>query len=336
MPEIPPIGFFRGAVDMKNANPQQLQQQQLQQMTLEPTRTEESVESTHTSVGESHLNNGNKVIIKQKNSAAGAIIRTIQGAVRPAGQPRPPTKSFQKSQQHKSRSHTIKDASFNVQKETALLRQRLDRVVAGYQHSVAEHDKAQCHRLKKLSKENQHLQKHNRNLEVENLKLSNDLFDHEEQLAEMKVERQELVKELRFYRTVLADQKKEKNVVQSQLEKQNSTLVEQNTELTKKVAALMDRDTEREKTIKELEVTLERLRSIMTNNKENDSFSCTSTATPARQSKRMSSQTKKNGLKNSHGNGPINPTPTDRVAEERDKQIKQHCMQLRSRQAKKT
>ena len=311
---------------MKNANSQQKQQQQLQLMGLQPTRTEESVDSTPTSDGGSHLNNGNKVIVKQKNNAAGAIIRAIQGAVRPAGEPRPPAKRYQKSHQNKSRSHTIKDASFNVQKETALLRQRLDRVVAGYQHSVAEHDKAQCHRLKMLSKENHHLQKRNRNLEVENLKLSNDLFDHEEQLAEMKVERQELMKELRFYRTVLADQKKEKSVVQSQLEKQNSTLVERNTELTKKVATLMDRDTEHEKTIKELEVTLERLRTIMTTNKENDSFSCASTATPVRQSKRMSSQNKQNGRKNSHGHSPVNTTPSDRVAEKHDEQTKQHCV----------
>ena len=294
-------------------------------LTLQLTHTDKS--STD---GESSAEN--KTVTVKHNPATVKLLRTIQGAVRPAGQACTPS-AFQKPQQHKSRTHTVKGASFNLQKETVLLRQRLDRVVAGYHQSAVEHDRAQCHRLKMLSTENSHLQKRLRNLEVENLKLSNDLLDHEEVAEELKVERHELIKELRFYRSVLTEKQKEKSTLQSQLEAQNTELVERNNELTKKVATLIDRDTERQEKINELEVTLGRLRSIMSN-KENDSF--TSTATPTWQPKQTSSQKKNRRLPNNQSNNESKSNEPNRTAKNEDERSSHHCMSLRSHQAKKS
>jgi hypothetical protein len=160
------------------------------------------------------------------------------------------------------------------------------------------------------------------------------LLDHEELVADSKIERQELLKELQFYRNTLAEQKKDKYASQSQLEAENAELVKRNAELTEKIKELLDRETEREETVHELEVTLQRLRSIMSNKENEASFTASTPVrcTPIRRSNEKPSTKKPTQRANNHWDDASQSRDVSRTTEN---QRKQHDMRLRCHQASK-
>jgi hypothetical protein len=160
------------------------------------------------------------------------------------------------------------------------------------------------------------------------------LLDHEELVADSKIERQELLKELQFYRNTLAEQKKDRYASQSQLEAANAELVKRNAELTEKIKELLDRETEREETVQELEVTLQRLRSIMSNKENEASFTASTPvrSTPIQRSNEQPSTKKPTQRANNHGDDAYQSRDVSRTTEN---QSKKNNMRLRCNQASK-
>lgn len=252
-----PVQTVRSNVAVQQQHPPHLQHPPRSTSTPPPPSPPAPFPSGHNGTGHS--------------AAAAHILKTIHGNLRVvAGSPSPPV-VFRKSHQSKPRSHAVKGAALQLPKETKLLRQRLDRVVEGFQHSITEYEKVQKHRLRKLAIENGHLHRQVRDLEVESLKLSSDLLDEEEIITELKTERQELIEEVHFMKSAVKERRQQEAALEARLEAEKAQLMEQNTALIKEVEELTNRSEQQQDRMQELEVAMEQLQADLAG-KENDSL----------------------------------------------------------------
>jgi hypothetical protein len=192
-----------------------------------------------------------------------------------------------------TRSQGLKGVA-NLPRETNLLRRKLDKIVWSFQETVEEHDKNQKIRMDQLKNSNQRLQKHLRELEIENLRYFKELEDAEETIDGLEKNGSSLTKELATLKEQLQSAT-EDNVIErahSQiLKKENDKLKAENERLKMTIGNMTECVNDNEsKSVEDLQHELDGLKlgiqdkENTSNNSTNQIDYCSHSSTARRQS----------------------------------------------------